>query len=78
MVKGKKNVLTDKILDTPGRKRLQKQIGKEKLSELEAMIVQEASVGEEILETPARKRLREEIGQKELDRIEKRILSGEL
>ncbi len=75
MSKGDKS---EQTLDTPRRQILSKEIGKDKLAELEKLIAEEGPPEDEILETPARKRLRKEIGEKELKRIEARILSGEL
>ena len=75
MGKGKK---TKEILDTPRRRRLGKEIGKDKLSELENLISEEAPSDKTIIETPARQRLRKEIGKEELKRIEDMILRGEL
>ena len=66
------------ILDTPRRQNLSKEIGKDKLDELEKLINEEAQPEVSILETPARDRLRKEVGVKELESIEARILCGEL
>lgn len=75
MSKSKKQQQT---IDTPRRQRLSKEIGKDRLDELEKLILEEAPSTGAILETPARERLRREVGDKELERIEARILSGEL
>ena len=65
-------------IDTPIRQRLSKEIGKDKLDELENLIIEETSSEVVILETPVRERLRKEIGKEELERIEDRILNDEL
>ena len=67
-----------KIIDTPARQRLSKQIGKGKMDELEKAITEEMQAEAVILETPARGRLRKEIGKEELSRIEAQILRGEV
>lgn len=66
------------IMDTAARKRLSKEIGENKLKELEKVIVEEIPPEVTILETPARARLRKEIGKKELERIEACIIRGEI
>lgn len=66
------------VLDTPRRQSLLKEIGKDRLDELEKMIVAEGPSETLIIDTPARDRLRKKIGKEELQRIEARILSGEL
>jgi hypothetical protein len=60
------------------KKMLVKEIGKDKLSEFENLIAEEAPPAGAILETPARQRLRKKIGKEELERIEEMILRGEL
>lgn len=72
------NKKSSQILDTPRRHSLAKEIGKDKLQELEKLISEEAPSEVNIIETPARERLRKEIGKEELEKIEARILSGEL
>jgi len=67
-----------KIIDTPARQRLFKEIGKGKMNELEKVITEEVQAEAVILETPARKRLRKAIGEEDLSRIEAKILRGEL
>ncbi len=66
------------IIETPARQRLSKELGAEKLNELEKVIKEEAQAEAVILETPARARLKKEIGKEELARIEAQILRGEL
>lgn len=66
------------ILDTPARKRLQREIGVKQLTDFEELILKPHDVATVILETQARARLRKELGQAELDRIETAILKGEL
>jgi hypothetical protein len=67
-----------RIIDTPARHRLVKEIGKRKLSEIERAVTEEPPTAGAILETPARARLRKEIGREALSRIEAQILSREL
>jgi len=67
-----------RIIDTPARRRLLKELGRKKTNELEKVITEEAQAEAVILETPARGRLRKEIGKEELSRIEAQILRGEL
>ena len=67
-----------RIIDTPSRKRLAKEIGKRKLKEFEQLILREGDTDGVILETQARSRLRKEIGKAKLERIESAILKGEL
>jgi hypothetical protein len=67
-----------RIIDTPSRKRLAKEIGKGKLKEFEQLILREGDTDGVILETQARSRLRKEIGKAKLEWIESAILRGEL
>lgn len=75
MTKSKKPQQT---IDTPMRQRLSQEIGKNKLDEVEKLIVEEIRSEGVILETPARERLRKKIGKEELERIEAIILSKTL
>ena len=75
MIKSRKKQET---VNTPMRERLSKEMGKEKLGELEKLIIEEVPSEGIILETPARERLRKIMGKEELKRIEAKILMDAL